>query len=103
MKLANIEAVRQYGVDRPQSVELGRGAHLSSLAYFFKAGQRLGLQRPSSDTLLYIVRGRARVRISTTEDDGRAGDLFMARGDDEVWIGNSGRDELIVFAVMATD
>jgi len=101
VKLANIDAVREYKVNGPKRVELGRGRHFGCLAYFFKAGQRLGPQRHDADTLLYIVRGRARIRIANQEDDGRAGDVFMAGGEDEVWVGNAGRDEMILLAVVA--
>jgi quercetin dioxygenase-like cupin family protein len=51
---------------------------------------------------MYVVRGRARVRIGDQEEEGRAGDLFIGGDGDEVWIGNAGRDELILFAVVAT-
>lgn len=102
VRLANIETVREYQVNGPKSVELGKGRHLSCIAYFFKAGQRLGPTRRSGDTLMYVVRGRARVRIGDQEEEGRAGDLFMGGDGDEVWIGNAGRDELILFAVVTT-
>lgn len=102
MKLANIEAVRQYQVNGPKAVEVAKGTDLRCVAYFFKAGQRLGLTRHSADTFFYIVRGRARVRIGSHEEEGRGGDLFMAGERDEVSIGNAGRDELILFAVVAT-
>ena len=42
------------------------------------------------------------VRIGDQEEEGRAGDLFMGGDGDEVWIGNAGRDELILFVVVAT-
>ncbi|MGH7404505.1 MAG: cupin domain-containing protein [Candidatus Methylomirabilales bacterium] len=102
MRLANIETVREYQVNGPKSVELGQGTHLRCVAYFFKAGQRLEPTRHGSDTLMYVVRGRARIRIGDREEEGRAGDLFMAGEGDEVWIGNAGRDELILLAVVAT-
>lgn len=102
MKLANIDAVREYRVNGPKTVDLGRGMHLTCLAHFFKAGQRLGPARRVTDTLFYIVRGRARVRIADQEEDGRPGDLFLAGGTEEFSIGNSGRDEMILLAVAAT-
>jgi mannose-6-phosphate isomerase-like protein (cupin superfamily) len=102
VRLANIETVREYQVNGPKSVELGQGTHLRCVAYFFKSGQRLGPTRHCSDTVMYVVRGRARIRIGDREEEGRAGDLFMAGDGDEVWIGNTGRDELILFAVAAT-
>jgi mannose-6-phosphate isomerase-like protein (cupin superfamily) len=102
VRLANIETVREYQVNGPKSVELGQGTHLRCVAYFFKAGQRLGPTHHCSDTVMYVVRGRARIRIGDREEEGRAGDLFMAGDGDEVWIGNAGRDELILFAVAAT-
>ncbi len=102
VRLANIETVREYQVNGPKSVELGQGTHLRCVAHFFKSGQRLGPTRHGSDTLMYVVRGRARIRIGDREEEGRAGDLFMAGDGDEVWIGNTGRDELILFAVMVT-
>jgi mannose-6-phosphate isomerase-like protein (cupin superfamily) len=102
VRLANIETVREYQVNGPKSVELGQGTHLRCVAYFFKSGQRLGPTRYCSDTVMYVVRGRARIRIGDREEEGRSGDLFMAGDGDEVWIGNTGRDELILFAVAAT-
>lgn len=102
MKLANIDAVREYKVNGPNTVPLRGGTHLSCLAHFFKAGQRLGPARHVTDTLFYIVRGRARIRIANQEEDGRPGDLFLAGGQQEVWIGNSGRDEMILLTVLAT-
>jgi len=102
VRLANIETVREYQVNGPKSVELGQGTHLRCVAYFFKAGQRLGPTRHSGETLFHVVRGRARVRIGDREEEGRAGDLFMAGDGDEIWIGNAGRDELILFAVVVT-
>ena len=103
MKLANIDSVREYTVDGANTVELGRRAHLRCLAYFFKAGQRLRPQAYGSDALLYVVRGRARVRIGDHEEEGRAGDVFMAGAAQDIAIGNAGRDELIVFAAVAAD
>jgi quercetin dioxygenase-like cupin family protein len=102
VRLANIETVREYQVNGPKSVELGQGTHLRCVAYFFKAGQRLGPMHHSGETLLHVVRGRARIRIGDREEEGRARDLFMAGDGDEVWIGNAGRDELILFVVVAT-
>jgi quercetin dioxygenase-like cupin family protein len=102
VKLANIDAVREYQVNGPKSVELGQGKHLRCVAYFFKAGQRLGPTRHPGEILLHVVRGRARVRIGDREEEGRAGDLFMAGDGDAVSIGNAGRDELILVGVMIT-
>ena len=101
MKLANIEAVREYAVEGPKGVELGHSEDLRCLAYFFKAGQRLGPMHHAADILFYIVRGRARVRIAHREEDGRSGEIFIGQAGEEVWIGNHGRDELIVLAVLA--
>jgi quercetin dioxygenase-like cupin family protein len=102
LKLVNIETVREYQVNGPKSVELSKGRQLSCVAYFFKAGQRLGPARYCGDTLMYVIRGRARLRIGDQEEEGRAGDLFMAGDGDAVSIGNAGRDELILLAVVAT-
>lgn len=101
MKLANLEAVREYAVEGPKGVELGHSAHLRCLAYFFKAGQRFGPVRHPTDLLCYIVRGRARVRIGTQDETGRSGEVFLGQAGEEVWIGNDGRDELIVLTVLA--
>jgi quercetin dioxygenase-like cupin family protein len=102
VRLANIETVREYQMNGPKSVELGQGKHLRCVAYFFKAGQRLGSMRHSGEILFHVVRGRARVRIGDREEEGRSGDVFMAGDGDVVSIGNAGRDELILFAVMVT-
>jgi quercetin dioxygenase-like cupin family protein len=101
-KLANIEAVREYAVDAPKTAELGRRPQLRCFAYFFKAGQRLAPQTSGGDALLFIVRGRARVRIGDREEEGRAGDVFMAAEAEAIAIGNTGRDELIVLAAIAS-
>jgi quercetin dioxygenase-like cupin family protein len=100
MKLATIEAVREYAVEGPKGVELGHSKDLRCLAYFFKAGQRLGPVHHAADTLFYIVRGRARMRIGNREEGGRSGEIFIGQAGEEIGIGNDGRDELIVLAVL---